>query len=48
VDGGFTAVGNSPAVTSFAQGDYITVDIDQIGSTTAGSHLVVQLRLRAG
>lgn len=43
---GFTATGNSPAVTTFAAGDYITVDVDQIGSTIAGSDLTVTIRLR--
>jgi hypothetical protein len=41
-----TATSNSPDVTTFAAGDYITVDVDQIGSTVAGSDLVVTLRLR--
>lgn len=41
-----SANGNSPAITTFASGDYITVDIDQIGSTVAGSDLVVTIRLR--
>ena len=30
-----------PDVTSWAAGDYLTVDIDQIGSTVAGANLVV-------
>lgn len=33
--------------TTIADGDYLTVDIDQIGSTIAGSDLVVQLFMRA-
>jgi hypothetical protein len=33
-------------VTSLAAGDYLSVDIDQIGSTVAGSDLVVAVRLR--
>lgn len=41
-----SANGNSPAVTTFAAGDYITVDVDQIGSTVAGSDLTVTIRLR--
>lgn len=41
-----TATGNSPAVTTFAAGDYMTVDIDQIGSTIAGADLTVAVRLR--
>lgn len=32
-----------PDVTSVAAGDYLTVDIDQIGSTVAGANLVVQI-----
>jgi hypothetical protein len=32
-----------PDVTSLADGDYLTVDIIQVGSTTAGSDLTVQL-----
>lgn len=30
-------------VTSFADGEYLTVDVDQIGSATAGSDLTVQI-----
>lgn len=37
---------NSPDVLTFASGDYITVDVDQIGSTVAGSDLTVTVRLR--
>lgn len=33
-------------VVTLAPGDYLTVDIDQIGSTIAGSDLVVAVRLR--
>ncbi len=43
---GFSANGNSPAITTFVSGDYITVDIDQVGSTVAGADLVVTIRLR--
>lgn len=43
---GFTATGNSPAITTFVAGDYIQVDVDQIGSTVAGSDLTVTIRLR--
>lgn len=32
-------------VTALAAGDYLTVDVDQVGSTVAGADLVVQLRL---
>ena len=31
----------APDVTSLAAGDYLTIDIDQIGSTVAGANLVV-------
>lgn len=31
-------------VTSFAAGDYLTVDVDQVGSTVAGANLVVTIR----
>ena len=42
-----TAVGGTASTTTFASGDYITVDIDQVGSTVAGSDLTVTVRLRA-
>ena len=35
--------GSTPDVTSLAAGDYLTVDIDQIGSTVAGSDLTVTI-----
>lgn len=41
-----TDTANNPDVTTFASGDYITCDIDQIGSTVAGSDLTVTIRLR--
>jgi hypothetical protein len=41
-----SATGNSPAITTFVLGDYITVDIDQVGSSVAGSDLTVTIRLR--
>jgi hypothetical protein len=41
-----SATGNSPAVATFAAGDYLTVDIDAVGSTVAGADLVVVVRLR--
>lgn len=40
------ATTTAPAVTTFVTGDYISVDVDQIGSTVAGSDLVVVLRMR--
>lgn len=33
-------------VTTVAAGDYITVDIDQVGSTVAGSDLVIQVEVQ--
>ena len=44
--GANSATGNSPAVATFAAGDYFTVDIDQVGSTVPGSDLTVTVRLR--
>lgn len=41
-----SATGNSPAVTTFAAGDYLTVDVDQVGSSTAGADLTVTVRVR--
>jgi hypothetical protein len=41
-----TATANSPDVTSIAAGDYLTVDVDQIGSTVAGADLTVSVTLR--
>jgi hypothetical protein len=43
---GFSATGNSPAINTFTIGDYISVDIDQIGSSVAGADLTVTIRLR--
>lgn len=43
---GNSATGNSPAVTTFQAGDYLTVDVDQVGSTVAGADLTVTVRLR--
>jgi hypothetical protein len=36
---------STPDVTALAAGDYLTVDIDQVGSTFAGSGLTVQIGL---
>lgn len=35
----------TPAVTSLIAGDYLSVDIDQVGSIFAGSYLTVQIEL---
>ncbi len=37
----------TPDVTAIAAGDYLTVDVDQIGSTVAGADLLVQVRYRS-
>jgi hypothetical protein len=41
---GVTATG-TPAVTTLAAGDYLSVDVDQVGSTTPGADLTVQVGL---
>ena len=42
----FTDLGDTPDVTTLAAGDYLTVDVDQVGSTAAGSDLTVTVRVR--
>jgi hypothetical protein len=45
-----SAVGSAsaaPDVTAMAAGDYLTVDIDQVGSSVAGADLLVQVRFRS-
>lgn len=44
--GSNTAAGGATSVAAFASGGYLTVDVDQVGSTTPGSDLTVVLRLR--
>jgi len=44
--GAVLATAPAPAVTALAPGDFLTVDIDQIGSTTAGSDVMVVVRIR--
>jgi hypothetical protein len=39
-----TAANAVPDVTAFAAGDYLTLDVDQVGSGTAGSNAVVTVR----
>jgi hypothetical protein len=41
-----SALGGTPSVTTFAAGDYLTVDVDHIGSTAAGADLTVTVRVR--
>ena len=42
----FSASETTPDVTAMAVGDYLTVDVDQVGSTIAGSDLNVVIRYR--
>ncbi|HEY4569351.1 MAG TPA: hypothetical protein VIH10_07790 [Kribbella sp.] len=44
--GSNSATGNNLAGTTLAAGDYLTVDVDQVGSTTAGADLTVTVRVR--
>ena len=46
-DGASSSTGNSIATVSagFVSGDYFTVDITQVGSTTAGADLYINLRI---
>ena len=41
-----TAVGGAPTVTTFAAGDYLLVDTDQVGLTFAGADLTVTVTVR--
>lgn len=41
-----SALGGTPSVQTFAAGDYITVDVDAVGSSTPGADLTVTVRLR--
>lgn len=41
--GGVSDLVSNPDVVSLASGDYLTVDVDQIGSGTAGANAVVQI-----
>ena len=40
------AVAGTHSVSQVTDGDYITVDIDQVGSVSPGAHLVVVIRLQ--
>ncbi len=42
---GFTDLSGTIEVNSLASGEYLTVDVDQVGSTVAGSDLTVQILL---
>lgn len=40
-DSGFDSGEETPDVTAVSSSEYLTVDVDQVGSTDAGSHLTV-------
>jgi hypothetical protein len=44
-DGANDATGGTASTTSVTAGDYLSVDVDQVGSTTPGADLVVAIRL---
>ena len=39
----FTDLTSAPDVTTFVSGDYVTVDVDQVGSTVPGADAVIRL-----
>lgn len=43
---GFSDTSSIPDVTSMGNGDYLTVDVDQIGSTVAGADATVIIEYR--
>jgi hypothetical protein len=44
--GANSATGNNPDVTTLAADDYLTVDVDQVGSAVVGTDLTVTVRVR--
>jgi hypothetical protein len=42
---GFTNKTTGHTVTTIADGDYFTVDVDQVGSSVAGANLTVQIEV---
>jgi len=44
-DGASSGTGQTLSSTSFVSGDYLTVDITQIGSSTAGEDLYINFRI---
>ena len=44
-DGANSGIGQALSSTSFSAGDYLTVDITQIGSSTAGEDLYINFRI---
>lgn len=43
LDGEYTSLYNMPDVISLSAGDYLTVDVDEVGTTTAGGYAVVRV-----
>lgn len=43
---GTTSTNTAPDVTTFAAGDLLSIDVDQVGSSVAGADLTVTVRLR--
>lgn len=41
----FTDLTSVPDITSFVSGDYLTVDIDQVGSTATGADLMIRIAI---
>lgn len=41
--GAYTDLSGTPDVVALAAGDYLTIDVDSVGSTVTGSHLTVQV-----
>lgn len=41
-----TDLSNTPDITSFAANDYMTIDVDQIGSTIAGANATITIEFR--
>tara|TARA_B100002019_G_scaffold293453_1_gene321170 strand:+ start:819 stop:1184 length:366 start_codon:yes stop_codon:yes gene_type:complete len=48
ISAGATSSGDNTTSISLAEGDYLTVDITQIGSSTAGADLYVNLSFNRG
>ena len=44
-DGASSGTGQALSSTSFSSGDYLTVDITQVGSSTAGEDLYINFRI---
>lgn len=48
VAGENTGLVNLPTPLAVSEGDYLTIDVDQVGSTTPGADVVVQIWVRVG